>query len=215
MPCGNIDPSILTLERRHIMARKIEKKKMRITTKDKSFMQVLSKTGRCFAEDADTYFNIKKSRINKMVHNGYLEKEPIMFRQKATFCYRLTRKAQRWISKNIATVNRFYKPAKRGTLHDLVLFKELAQKPKHVQDIAMTEADLVHHYGSLSYFSPPDLFIPSTTRIDELGFTISTSPEVIEVVSKNYSTAEIQAKVDYSKHFLNISEGGITFIETN
>ncbi|MBM7562847.1 hypothetical protein [Fusibacter tunisiensis] len=198
------------------MARKKEKRQMRITEKDKAFLQVLSKTGRCFSEDAETYFNIKKSRLNQMIHNGYIQREAIMVNRKASHCYRLTPKAIRWIGRNIPTVNKLYKPAKAGTSHDIVLFRELASKPRWQQDIAMTEKDIIGKYGTFGSFSPPDLYIPIHTRYEvETGITVTTPHEIIEVVTNNYSSAEIEAKVDYASYFLGTEKGGITFIETN
>lgn len=137
------------------MARRKEKGKMIITANDKAFFQVLAKTGRCRAEDVEQHFGIKKGRLNKMIHNEYLEKEAVTVNTKAEFCYKLTSKARKWISKNISSVRIHYKPCNRGTSHDLVLFKQLAQLPLHLQNAAMPEKEVTKVFGAVQGYSPP------------------------------------------------------------
>lgn len=197
------------------MARKKEKKQIRITEKDKAFLQVLAKTGRCFSDDVNTYFGIKKSRLNQMIHNDYIQREAIMVNRQSSYCYRLTPKAIRWISKNIPTVKKLYKPCTSGTTHDTCLFRELASKPNWQQNIAMTESDIVETFGSIGSFSPPDLYIPAHTHYENTtGVIVTTSHEIIEIITRNYRAAAIQSKKNYCSYFLGTEEGGITFIET-
>ena len=196
------------------MARRKEKGKMQITSKDRAFLQVLAKTGRCLSEDVETYFGIKKSRLNKMIHNEYLVKEAIMVNRQPQYCYMLTQKARRWISKNISTVRIHYKPSNRGTIHDILLFQQLGQLPRHLQDVAMPEKEVSKIFGQVKGCSPPDIFIPSTSYTNSLGNLVETATQVIEVVTKNYSAQEIQEKIDYCRDFLGV-QGGMNFVHVN
>ncbi len=198
------------------MARYKENKPIRITNNDKAFFQVLSKTGRCFAEDANASFNIRKSRLNSMIKNGYIEREAIIHNHELSYCYRLTKQGMNWVKQNISTVNKFYKSTQLATAHDMVLFKTLASKPKIIQDVAMTESDVIAQFGTLRGCSPPDLYIPSTVIIDEnTGSSVTVESEIIEIITKHYKSTHIQSKINYKNRLLNQTKGGIRFIEAN
>ncbi|NLL70765.1 MAG: hypothetical protein GX238_06500 [Epulopiscium sp.] len=185
--------------------------KLNITSNDKAFFQVLAKSGRTLPQLAEKYFNIKSSRLNRMVKQGWLRKEEIVIDKKATYCLRLTDKSQKWIKNNIETVDRLYKPTMQGTSHDIELFKQLARLPRCQQDVAETETDITYKYGKGKLLSPPDIFVPKVSLIEN-GQRIDYPAMAIEITTKAYREHHIEAKKGYCKSRLNIQEEAIQFV---
>jgi len=186
-----------------------------ITSKDKLFLQCLAKTGRTSASLAQQYFNIKPLRINAMVKNNFLKKEPIMINGRAENCYRLTDYAKKWIRKNIPTVACFYKPATIGTTHDLKLFEELAKLGVKYIEHAMTEYDIINTFGKRDGASPPDLYIPEFTQLLQDGTVLYANAVAIEIITKRYKQRDIQAKISYCSNVLNLNRERVKYVRAS
>lgn len=186
-----------------------------ITSNDKLFFQCLAKTGRTNVSLAQQYFNIKPSRINVMVKNDFLKKEPIIIDGKAENCYRLTAYAKRWIKNNISTVECFYKPTSMGTTHDLKLFKELASMGRNHIEHAMTEYDIIHAYGRNGRHSPPDIYIPAFTQLSDDGTVLHFDAMAIEIITHRYKPKDIQAKMNYCNNILNLREESVLYVRAS
>lgn len=192
-----------------------KKTKLTITSKDKEFLQTLAKTGRTTKELASRYFNIKPSRIDQMIREGFLKKEPIVIKKKSSYCFKLGDKGRKWVKENIGTVNNLCKPSRQGTTHDLHLFEELAKQPKVLRDAAMTEYDIINTYGCIKELSPPDLYIPPVSLKEKDGSVSYYTPQAIEIITRNYRLHEIKGKFDFCKHFLNLDRRSVKIVKAS
>ncbi|MPM01913.1 hypothetical protein SDC9_48153 [bioreactor metagenome] len=182
-----------------------------IMEKDKRLFQALAKTARGTSDLIQEHYNISHKRIDKLVKQGYLKKEPIIWENKATYCYRLSRKSQDYVKSNLHTVSGLYKPTSVPSTHDIALFKEFSKLTNTQQDLAMTETDIVKIYGKLSYASPVDLYVPAYQ--DENGIAIQE--QAIEIITPSYSKEDIEKKEIYVKECLKISSSSYRKVYSN
>lgn len=188
--------------------------KLTITSNDRDFLTTLAKSGRCTAELADKYFSIRYKRILKMLRQGWLQQEAVLIGGKSTYCFRLTDQSRNWVKKNIACVNKLYKPTSMASCHDIKLFETLAQLPRELRESAMTEYDITAAYGNLrNISSPPDVFIPATKITDEMGNQVFMKAHAIEVYTRRYHIADLEKKMTYCKAILNLREEDLIYVK--
>lgn len=185
-----------------------------ITNNDKELLKALSRTGYVSKEQAQNLISLNERRLKNLEKDGYIKSTSAIIKDKQINVYQLNDKGKQYVANNISSVNNFYKAT--SPQHDLVLADRYFKLGTESRDYWKTEGDIREMFSSQiteSMSMPDAIILKHSIEIDtEINIR---AVEVIEVVTNNYGTEEIEAKIEFITEVLQIPKEEISFERAN
>lgn len=181
------------------MAKKIQ----RITTRDREALRAMACTGYVSSKDLSKFCDVKNERINKLISSGLVERKTGLIGKEKSFssAYKLTRSGRDYVKENLGIQHPY---TCQSFKHDLALSSEYFARyedrqywvTEYQQKLIFEEQhrgryDMLEELRNTKtgLYSPCDGAI---IRPD--GYA-----EMIEVITRNYSDVQIQAKQNFAE----------------
>lgn len=160
----------------------------RVTKPMGETMKAIARTGICPITNAEKYFSLKKSTLDKMLKNNYIQSNSVITKNGVTEVFKLGSKGHKWIKEN-TNIEWNYRSNTRQLEHDLKLNQIYCQLSQEVRESWKNENEVVKNWENLTGK-------PQEERTGSVDAIIEVEEKLvaIEVVTNNYGEEELREK---------------------